>query len=48
MIQLYRSGNENYEYNGDVILLPESCVVKAELNGAWSCELVHPPDKEGK
>lgn len=48
MIQLYRSGNENYEYNGDVILMPESCAVKAELNGAWSCELVHPPDKEGK
>lgn len=48
MIQLYRSGNENYEYNGDVILLPESCVVKAGLNGAWSCELIHPPDKEGK
>lgn len=48
MIQLYRSGNENYEYNGDVILMPESCAVKAELNGAWSCGLVHPPDKEGK
>lgn len=48
MIQLYRSGNENYEYNGDVILLPERCAVKAELNGAWSCELIHPPDKEGK
>lgn len=48
MIHLYRSGNESYEKNGDVILSPISCETDSTLNGDWVGTLVHPLDPEGK
>lgn len=34
--------------NGDAILLPISCVVKAQLNGTWELKIEHPLDDEGR
>ena len=34
--------------NGDAILLPISCVVKAQLNGTWELKIEHPLDEEGR
>ncbi len=48
MIQAYKRENTQYRYNGDMVLLPEKCVLKAELNGAWVLELTHPIDGEGR
>ncbi len=48
MIHLYRSGNESYDKNGDVILSPISCKTDSTLNGDWVGTLVHPLDPKGK
>jgi phage minor structural protein len=48
MIQIYKPTNENYESNGDIVLMPETFTVSAELNGAWSTEMVHPIDDDGR
>ncbi|MEY8284995.1 phage tail spike protein [Lachnospiraceae bacterium 50-23] len=48
MIQVYRSCNDNFDMNGDKTLVPTMCKVSAELNGAWSLELSHPIDQEGR
>lgn len=48
MIQAYRRENTRYGANGDMALLPEKCVLKAKLNGAWVLELSHPIDEEGR
>jgi phage minor structural protein len=42
MIQLYKSDNTNYDYNGNFIIHPESCDLEAELNGAWTLTIVYP------
>lgn len=42
MIQLYKSDNTNYDYNGNFIIHPESCNLEAELNGAWTLTIVYP------
>lgn len=42
MIQLYKSDNTNYDYNGDFIIHPESCDLEAELNGTWTLTIVYP------
>ena len=34
--------------NGDAILLPISCVVRAQLNGTWELKIEHPLDEEGR
>lgn len=34
--------------NGDAILQPISCVVKAQLNGTWELQIEHPLDEEGR
>lgn len=48
MIQVYSPGNEDFTKNGDCTLLPETASVHAVLSGAWSAELVHPIDVEGR
>lgn len=48
MIQIYKPENTNFEANGDMPLLPEKALVHATLNGAWSLELQHPIDGEGR
>ena len=48
MIQIYSPGNENFEYNGDMILMPSSCEIVVELNGSWELQLDHPLDNEGR
>ena len=48
MIQVYRAGNENFQKNGDVVLLCRSCTVEAELNGSWHLDLDIPIDHEGR
>ena len=46
MIQIYSPDNTDFEKNGDMVLIPSSCVINAELNGAWTIELEHPLDEE--
>lgn len=48
MIQLYKSDNTNYDKNGDMVLMPSSCILKQELNGSNEIELEHPFDKIGR
>ena len=48
MIQIYKPENANFKANGDMPLLPEKALVHATLNGAWSLELQHPIDGEGR
>lgn len=48
MIQVYARGNENYDSNGDMTLLPTTCELPAEINGAWELTMRHPLDKEGR
>lgn len=42
MIQLYKSDNTNYDFNGNFIIHPESCDLEAELNGTWTLTTVYP------
>lgn len=48
MIQIYGPDNTDFEKNGDMVLMPSSCTINAELNGAWTIELEHPLDEEGR
>ena len=48
MIQIYTPSNTDYEKNGDQTLLPVSASVHAILNGAWTAELTHPIDADGR
>lgn len=48
MIQLYKPCNTSFAMNGDVVLMPTSAQVTAELNGAWELTLTHPIDEEGR
>lgn len=48
MIQIYGPDNTDFEKNGDMVLMPSSCTINAELNGAWTIELEHPLDGEGR
>ena len=48
MIQLYKADNTNYDKNGDMVLMPSSCILKQELNGANEIELEHPFDDIGR
>lgn len=48
MIQIYSPDNTDFEKNGDMVLMPSSCVINAELNGAWTINLKHPLDEEGR
>lgn len=48
MIQIYSPDNTDFEKNGDMVLMPSYCVISAELNGAWTINLKHPLDEEGR
>lgn len=48
MIQLYNPENTDYTQNGDITLLPTMANIHVILNGAWSAELSHPIDDEGR
>ena len=48
MIQIYSPENSIYTSNGDMTLFPSTCILKAELNGAWEMELSHAIDQEGR
>lgn len=48
MIQLYSPNNENYNNNGDIVLLPSEFTVSVELNGSWVATMEHPIDDEGR
>ncbi len=48
MIHLYYMGNRNYERNGDVILMPTSCIVREQGGGSYELEMDHPQDPDGK
>ncbi len=43
MIQIYKKKNTDFSKNGDSPIFPSSAVVNAELNGAWTLELVLQP-----
>ena len=46
MIQIYSPDNTDFDKNGDMVLMPSSCTINAELNGAWTIELEHPLDED--
>ena len=48
MIHIYKPDNTDYEHNGDISLLPSAATTHAILNGAWTEELTHPIDSEGR
>lgn len=48
MIHIYKPDNTDYEHNGDITLLPSAAMTHAILNGAWTAELTHPIDSEGR
>ena len=46
MIQIYSPENTDFEKNGDMTLLPTSCELDCEVNGAWELTMSHPLDAE--
>lgn len=48
MIQIYAPKNTNFDMNGDEVLTPSLCTMESELGGAWSLNMTHPIDDEGK
>ena len=48
MIQIYNPDNTEFDYNGDMILLPEEATVHVILGSTWEAEIVHPIDDEGR
>lgn len=48
MIQIYKPENTKFDKNGDMILFPSKATVHTVLNGAWTAEISHPIDVEGR
>lgn len=48
MINIYISGNENFDRNGDMTLFPTACELACEINGAWELTMSHPIDSDGR
>lgn len=48
MIQIYSPTNTDYTHNGDQTLFPSAATTHAILNGAWTAELTHPIDADGR
>ena len=46
MINVYSKGTTTFNNNGLATLIPLSCEVKIDINGAWQLTLEHPFDKE--
>ena len=45
MIQIYKPGNRNFDYNGDYNLKPITCELKMKLKGEWVVTLRNPLDE---
>ena len=45
MIQVYKPGNRNFDYNGDYNLKPITCELKMKLKGEWVVTLRNPLDE---
>ena len=41
MIEVYKHGNTNFDFNGDITLEPISSIFKMELNGICEIEVEH-------
>ena len=48
MICVYDIGNENFDKNGDAVLMPTSATVKQVAGGNYDISIEHPIDAEGK
>ena len=48
MISLYKIGNEDYDKNGDIILLPTEGTMKQVAGGSYNFSMKLPIDAEGK
>lgn len=48
MIEVYKSTNTNFDFNGDMVLKPYLCDLEVELNGMIEITLEHTYDKEGR
>ena len=48
MIEVYKSTNTNFDFNGDIVLKPSICDLEVELNGMIEVTLEHPYDKFGR
>lgn len=48
MIEFYLKDNDNFESNGDMVLIPTSCELTCEINGAWELTMNHPLDNDGR
>lgn len=48
MIQVYTRDNTDYDSNGDMTLLPTTCELSTEINGAWELTMSHPLDLDGR
>lgn len=48
MIEIYNANNTDFDMNGNITLVPQSCIIDAELNGTWEMRLEHPVDEDGR
>lgn len=48
MIEVYKSTNTNFDFNGDMVLKPSLCDLEVELNGMIEVTLEHQYDKLGR
>lgn len=48
MIDIYIKSNNNFDFNGDMVLKPYLCELEVELNGIIEVTLEHTYDKEGR
>ncbi|MBO3417919.1 phage tail spike protein [Clostridium perfringens] len=47
-IEYYKGNNTNYEFDGDVTLVPNKAIFDITMNGICEIEINHPYDKEGR
>ncbi|MGU8478788.1 phage tail spike protein, partial [Clostridium perfringens] len=47
-IEYYKGDNTNYEFDGDVTLVPNKAIFDITMNGICEIEINHPYDKEGR
>ena len=48
MFEIYNANNTDFDMNGNITLVPQSCIIDAELNGTWEMRLEHPVDEDGR
>ncbi len=47
-IEYYKGNNTDYEFDGDVTLVPNKAIFEITMNGICEIEINHPYDKEGR